>query len=324
MSCTISSPILLPDNIAIIIIPVIIAIFIIFVLIKMNIIKLDRLSIEQSENCAYVDDSSDTLDCKYKKRKEIENFSVIYPLIIYPQITMYPPFKNPSKIKYNDNNNIFELDYNRSSTNITVEYNNDANNQYIISTSYTYRDNYTDTILNPYEANIRSYHTDSSLNNFKIDHLVDNDPSTSWRSLYNIYYYPPNYSGNNYLSENTFNTKGEWIYYKLPKKINLSYYTISSNNNSPRTWIFYGSNDGINWKEIDFASQRDIVGKKTITNEILKRQEYNKNYVNNKFTKTLDKKSVLYQYFGIVITSITDGPGDYCAYVSDIRFFGIA
>ena len=60
--------------------------------------------------------------------------------------------------------------------------------------------------------------------------------STSWASLYNIYFLPPNYSGTNYLSENTKDTKGEWIYYKLPKQISLFKYTISSVNNRPQTW----------------------------------------------------------------------------------------
>ena len=117
---------------------------------------------------------------------------------------------------------------------ISVEYDNDYNNQYIISTSYTYRDNYNDQDNYDYDYNSLKDHTYSTLNNFKIDHLVDNDPSTSWRSLYNIYFQPPNYSGPNYLDPKT---KGEWIYYKLPKRISLYKYTISSVNNRPLTWV---------------------------------------------------------------------------------------
>jgi hypothetical protein len=187
-------------------------------------------------------------------------------------LNVYPPIKAPSAIF-------------GSSTDISVEYDNDANNRYQIKTSYTYE----------YWGG-------------RIGHLVDNNNSTSWTSLYNVYYLPPNYAGSNYLSENTRNIKGEWISYKLPKKINLYKYTISSNNNSPRTWIVYGSNDGTIWTEISDASQR----------EILSQYDSSKTY-----TKILNNKSELYQYFGIVITSINGGPGDYAAYVSDIRFYGI-
>ena len=117
------------------------------------------------------------------------------------QIQIHPPIKEPSKIFYVSN------------TDITVEYDNDVNNSYQICTSYTFENN---------GGNIK--------------HLVDNNNSTSWASLYNIYFLPPNYSGTNYLSENTKDTKGEWIYYKLPKQISLFKYTISSVNNRPQTW----------------------------------------------------------------------------------------
>ena len=187
------------------------------------------------------------------------------------ELNVYPPLKAPSAIF-------------GGSTDISVEYDNDANNRYQIKTSFTY------------EARGR------------IQHLVDNDNSTSWTSLYNIYFYPPNYAGSNYLSENTKDIKGEWISYKLPKQINLYKYTLSSNNNSPRTWIVYGSNDGIIWTEISDASQKEILS------------QYNSS---NTYTKILNNKSELYQYFAIVITSINGGPGDYAAYVSDIRFYGI-
>jgi hypothetical protein len=185
------------------------------------------------------------------------------------ELNIYPPIKEPSAI-FGD------------STNISVEYDNDAKNKYQIRTSYTYE-------------NWGS----------RIQHLVDNNISTSWTSLYNVYFLPPNYSGSNFLVENT---KGEWIYYKLPKQINLYKYTISSVSNRPRTWVMYGSNDGIIWTEISNASQKEILS------------QYNSS---NIYTKILDNKSDLYQYFGIVITSINGGPGDYAAHVSDIRFYGI-
>jgi hypothetical protein len=303
MSCTISSPILLPDNIAIIIIPVIIAIVIIFVLIKMNIIKLDCLSIEQSENCAYVDDLSD--QCK----KEFFTTYPTYPtyptltysntnsmttsalnsyyrpytsqqisLIMNSYLKTYPPNKTPQILssKYTISDGICGPTY------ISVGYDNNTTYKYEIYTSYTYQ------------------------NNGKIENLVDNNSSTSWASLYNIYFQPPNYAGNNYLDPVT-QTKGEWIYYKLPDRITLFNYTISSNNNRPRTWIFYGSNDGINWTVIEDASQKDVLN--------------NTNYKDNKYTKYL--YPINFQYFGIVITSITDGPGDFAAYISNIRFYGL-
>ena len=124
--------------------------------------------------------------------------------------------------------------------------------------------------------------------------------------------YSPNYSGTNYLSENTKDTKGEWIYYKLPKQISLYKYTISSNFNSPQTWIIYGSNDETNWTEISNASQKEIV-------------EIVSDYISNTYTKILNNNSELYQYFGIVITSISGDPGNYKygITITDIRFYGL-
>ena len=207
----------LPDNIAIII-PVIIAIVIILILIKMNIIKLDCLSCK--------DDSSESLDCHYKKGEKIENFN--------NYLSDYPPNQEPSKI------------YNISKTNIIVEYNTsfDTFDTYEIYTSYTYdgrRDGQGD-----------------GKGGGDIINLVDTDINTSWASLNNVYFPDKGYTGSNYLVNDT---KGEWIYYKLPKKIRLNSYVISSIYNSPQTWIFYGSNDGKNWIEINDASQKDIVGR---------------------------------------------------------------
>jgi hypothetical protein len=184
------------------------------------------------------------------------------------ELNVYPPIKEPSRLD-------------GSSTDITVEYDNEVDNRYQIRTSFTYE---------YWGGNIR--------------HLVDNNNSTSWGSLYNVYF--PGYSGGNYLVNDI---KGEWIYYKLPKPISLYKYSISADHNRPCTWVFYGSNNGTSWTEISNASQKDKV--------------YQNNYLNNTYTKILDNNTELYQYFGIVITSITDGPGDYAAYVSNIRFYGI-
>ena len=138
-----------------------------------------------------------------------------------------------------------------------------------------------------------------------IINLVDTNNGSAWGSLYNVYF--PNYSGSNYLVDNI---KGEWITYKLPKQISLYKYTISTTGgNIPSKWILYGSNNGTIWTEIINASQTVGIGIA--------------NYSNNIYTKILDNNSELYKYFGIVITSLTNQGGDFAAYVSDVRFYGI-
>ena len=285
-----------PNKLAIIIPVVIVIAVVVIILIQMNIIKFGEEpkkepgkepGKEQSVNC--VGEYTTWSDCGPIKNEESTKFRT-YKIKTLPEkggtncnidnnkietikceLNVYPPIKAPSAIF-------------GGSTDISVEYDNDADNRYQIKTSFTY------------EARGR------------IQHLVDNNNSTSWTSLYNIYFQPPNYAGTNHLSENTKDIKGEWISYKLPKQINLYKYTISSNNNSPRTWIVYGSNNGTIWTEISDASQKEILS------------QYDSS---NTYTKILKNKSELYQYFGIVITSINGGPGDFAAYVSDIRFYGI-
>ena len=280
-----------PNKLAIIIpVVIVIAVVIVIILIQMNIIKFgEEPKKEQPVNC--VGDYTTWSDCGPIKNEESIKFRT-YKIKTLPEkggtncnidnnkietikceLNVYPPIKVPTAILGDSN------------TEIIIEYDNDAQNQYKIKTSYTYE-------------------AWGGL----IGHLVDINNSTSWGSLYNVYFQPPNYSGPNYLSENTKDTKGEWIYYRLPKQISLYKYTISSVNNRPRTWIIYGSNDETNWTEIKDASQKEIVS------------EYNSS---NTYTKILNNNSELYQYFGIVITSINGGPGDYAAYVSDIRFYGV-
>ena len=194
--------------------------------------------------------------------------STIYISSFNTTSNVYPPLIKPTSITYTNDSNI------------TVVYGSDT---YNITTSFTY-----------------TYWGGN------ITYLDDLSTTSSWGSLYNVYF--PGYTGGNYIVSNV---KGEWIKYKLPRQISINKYTISCTGGSgPSTWVFYGSNNGETWTEITQASQSTAIN--------------NTNYDNNyTYTKILSRNSPLYLYFGITITSLISPAGDYAAYVSDLRLFAV-
>jgi len=88
------------------------------------------------------------------------------------------------------------------------------------------------------------------------------------------------------------NYKGDWIIIKLPYPIILTKFSFVQSttnlNNAPGKWKCYGSNDGINWKEITYASQLN-----TIT------------YPSNIYTQPLlSEFDIPYLYIGWVVNSL--------------------
>lgn len=117
--------------------------------------------------------------------------------------------------------------------------------------------------------------------------------------------YNPKYAGLNYISNDY---KGEWIYIRVPEAFILSGYTIRSNNNRPKNFKVYGSNNGTYWTEIEAASN------------------YNTLYSSNTYTKEIRSDKLLqieaYSYIGFVFNEVSNMLGSDAVIIQNLVLYG--
>ena len=139
-----------------------------------------------------------------------------------------------------------------------------------------------------------------------LPHNVFNDSNLGAYWLENNYLYGE-YNKNEYLVPGINGLeayKGDWITIELPYGIYIDRFKIkqnsSSTNNSPKDFIFYGSNDNINWIELCNVQ--------------------NASYSNNEYEVTATIAIVnTYKHFGLVVNKLQGGN---TLYISDIYIYG--
>jgi len=142
---------------------------------------------------------------------------------------------------------------------------------------------------------------------------IDVDPSTHWalnqfNSSTGYYNYPSvsNYIVNNFL--------GDWIVIKLPFPILLTKFRFYARTNiktrAPSLWNCHVSNDGINWIELQQASNLSVPSALTIND-----------YLNGYYEKLLNTSSTTtYRYIGFTINKLVGN--DSILNFNEIELFG--